>query len=27
ERTRKQVDEEWQRLLARLETPSARSGV
>ena len=27
ERTRKQVEEEWQRLLARLETPSARSGV
>ncbi|MCH7999079.1 MAG: dephospho-CoA kinase [Chloroflexi bacterium] len=27
EQTRKQVDEEWQRLLARLETPSARSGV
>ena len=27
ERTRKQVDEEWQRLLARLETPSARSSV
>ncbi len=27
ERTRKQVDEEWQRLQERLETPSTRSGV
>ena len=27
EQTRKRVDEEWERLLERLETPSARSGV
>jgi dephospho-CoA kinase len=27
EETRKQVDAEWERLLERLETPSARSGV